>query len=313
MSNSQRWFQDVMSFGGAVDELTSHLHDTSSRDSSPHPQDGTRKPRKKTTLKSQFANDFFQDVSETGVWGRVTTQEIYLVGFLAAAIVLSGLGFIVSVVIGHSSVRTVQERMAAGLMPSEPQAEDLFLTQKELYTALLDQIVHHPCFTEDGRDAVTTHLPVEFERLTAKDAYSTAAEWLLFSDPSVVKTNATIIPRFVLAVTYFANNGPAWFSSEQWLTAADVCEWQGIVCELNRIVQVDLANNNLNGTIHSAWCMLEGCISLLLGENALTGTIDEILQTPSDLLILRLQNNRLSGSIPTSFVPKLGTYSCQNI
>ena len=303
----QHWFPSVMTMEG--EELTSHLHDSSSQDSSPHPQDGTRRPRKKTVATTQCANEFFRDVSETGVWGRVTTQEIYLVGFLAAAIILSGLGYIVSVIIEHSATNQHQLHRSAQLVRPDPAPEDLFLNQKDLYIALRDQIMNHPHFTEVGRDKVTTNLPVEFEKLTSKDVYTTAAEWLLFSDPSVVKTNATILPRFVLAVTFFANNGAHWLSKGHWLSAADVCEWQGILCDRNHVVQVDLANNNLTGAIHSAWGMLDGCISLLLGNNALTGTVHEILATPSDLLILRLQNNRLSGSLPSSFAPSLGT--CQ--
>lgn len=301
----QHWFPRILTTASG-EELTSNLHDSSSQDSSPHPQDGTRRPRKKPVATTEFANEFFRDVSETGVWGRVTTQEIYLVGFLAAAIILSGLGYIVSVIIEHSATNLHQLHRSSQLVRPDPVPEDLFLNQKDLYIALRDKIMKHPYFTEAGREKVTTNLPVVFEKLTSKDAYSTAAEWLLFSDPSVVKTNATILPRFVLAVTYFANNGAHWLSKEHWLSAADVCEWQGILCDRNHVVQVDLANNNLTGAIHSAWGMLDGCISLLLGNNALTGTIHEILATPSDLLILRLQNNRLSGSLPSSFIPSLG-------
>jgi hypothetical protein len=272
----------------------------------------SRKRNNKNKNNVQYANDHFRDVAESGVWGNVSNTEIFLVGFVAAAIVLVGLGYIVSVVIDFSAA-TVQHEEAMVRLTAEPPLEPVLLSPKATYEALLDQIKHHSTFQGRVRARVTMNLPKHPQSLptAVTDPYAAAARWLAYQDPSKAKTHLEILPRFVLATTYFANQGASWHANQGWLSASHVCEWEGISCDHDgrRLVQVDLSRNNLSGTLHAAWGLLEDCLSLLLGDNALTGTMDDLLATSSELAILRLENNQLNGTIPAAFPPQLGPYT----
>ena len=213
-----------------------------------------------------------------------------------------------------------------GLSPSERIAGML---------AVLDSVVIHP---HDLRNAST--------------AQGQATHWILYDDDLLVcplSDRAHLIQRWVLAVLYFSTNGNDWyqcaspqtdagrtgkntkacgtvnpfFGAAPFLSNVSECTWAGIGCTTSTglVNDIELANNNLVGTIPTelglltelkVWAMerggLRGTIPsqvgtlqqltlLSLDVNSLTGTLPQELFTLRQLTELDLNNNQLSGSI----------------
>ena len=79
--------------------------------------------------------------------------------------------------------------------------------------------------------------------------------------------------------------------------------WSHINCDTvgTTIQEVDLAGNNLVGTIPNEIVMLNTTQSIWLRDNRLTGTIpNEVFGSMPSLTILYLDNNQLSGTISTA-------------
>ena len=68
---------------------------------------------------------------------------------------------------------------------------------------------------------------------------------------------------------------------------------------LTNLIDLELANNQLSGTIPISLGNLTNLILLNLGYNQITGTIPTSLGNLTNLWGLRLNNNQLSGEIPT--------------
>jgi hypothetical protein len=73
-----------------------------------------------------------------------TTQERFI-AFSVAAVVVGGLGYIVSVVVAFSAA-TVQHDAVRERLTAELSMEPFLLSPKVTYEALMVQIVHHPSF-----------------------------------------------------------------------------------------------------------------------------------------------------------------------
>jgi hypothetical protein len=115
-----------------------------------------------------------------------------------------GLDYIVSVVIAFSAATAQHDAFMDRFMDrltAEPPIALVLHTPDVTYEALLDQIMRHLSFKGSVRETIAMYLPQDSQSLSiaATDPY--AACWLVDSDPSVTKTNSTILPRFVLATT----------------------------------------------------------------------------------------------------------------
>ncbi|CAM9425227.1 unnamed protein product [Ectocarpus sp. 12 AP-2014] len=106
--------------------------------------------------------------------------------------------------------------------------------------------------------------------------------------------------RDALVALYDAAGGSNWKSSGNWNTNADLSKWHGInVNGQGRVVGVDLAANNLQGSIPAALGALSKLERLWLCRNQLTGTIPETLGELSASVVLHLERNQLTaGNIP---------------
>ena len=61
------------------------------------------------------------------------------------------------------------------------------------------------------------------------------------------------IERVALMQLYAATRGPQWTHSENWNTSAPICEWWGVICDDGgAVTKLDLASNNLKGTLPAA-------------------------------------------------------------
>jgi len=144
---------------------------------------------------------------------------------------------------------------------------------------------------------------------------SQAMVWLSEKDPMGLplssslasKTNGNdfmsfiITQRYTLATLYFATRGDKWHTSNYWLSARDVCEWHGIMCNAEGHVQgLTLELNNLAGTIPEEITSLHSLTLLAIHNNELTGTIPNQIGKLTNMRFLYLDTNSLSGDIPAS-------------
>ena len=91
-------------------------------------------------------------------------------------------------------------------------------------------------------------------------------------------------------------------ASLNWSADTAMAGWWDITVRGNRVAELDLGTDDLNGSIPSALGQLTGLTSLSLYYNDLSGSIPSELGQLTSLTRLRLYGNRLSGSIP----PELG-------
>ncbi len=122
---------------------------------------------------------------------------------------------------------------------------------------------------------------------------------------------------------YNTTNGPNWKNKTGWLQTNTPCSWYGITCVGGHVTQINLAGNQLSGSIPNFNLpnlqylgldsnQLSGAIpnfnlpnlaSLLLYSNQLSGPIPNF-DLPR-LLYLYINSNRLSGSLPNFNLPNL--------
>ena len=104
----------------------------------------------------------------------------------------------------------------------------------------------------------------------------------------------TFWPRSTVAV-----DGVNWARSDNWLTDAPVGMWHGVTTNRRgRVINLDLGENRLRGTIPSTLGFLDGLKFLDLSENELSGPIPPALGNIATLEQLDLAHNELSGVIP---------------
>ena len=62
--------------------------------------------------------------------------------------------------------------------------------------------------------------------------------------------NVHRLQRYVLAIVYYAQGGPGWTRSANWMTGRFVCEWEGVECNNDSFVRVlRLDQNRLTGPV----------------------------------------------------------------
>ncbi len=106
-----------------------------------------------------------------------------------------------------------------------------------------------------------------------------------------------------LIALYEATDGDNWVSNQNWLSDKPIGTWYGVITDENdRVIDLDLSDNELNGTLPSELGHLTHLEVLYLSENQLSGTIPSALGVLSNLIELSLWSNELTGPI----LPELG-------
>ena len=109
-----------------------------------------------------------------------------------------------------------------------------------------------------------------------------------------------------LLAIYNQTDGPNWKNATGWLSESSPCEWHGVTCRGEKIVELDLSHNQLSGNIPAEIGILEDLERLNLSNNHLLGNLPPELGDLSNLEHLILSGNReLNGPIP----PELGNLS----
>jgi len=140
------------------------------------------------------------------------------------------------------------------------------------------------------------------------DTFSTTT-----ADMAAGADNISATERNALMAIYNSMGGSGWTDSTNWESSGGVdggginsgeCAWFGITCidsgGLLRVSVIDLASNNLSGTIPTEIDDFAALSELYLYDNSIGGSIPAEIGSLSTLTDLWLDSNSLTGSIPSS-------------
>ncbi len=101
-----------------------------------------------------------------------------------------------------------------------------------------------------------------------------------------------------LAALYNGTGGSQWYDSTDWMATITPCSWYGVTCQNGHVVQLNLEDNNLAGSLPSQLSNLAQADEFLLLHNRLAGVIPASWGALTSLTVLDLSDNRLTGPIP---------------
>ena len=156
-------------------------------------------------------------------------------------------------------------------------------------------------------------IPLELENLTALESLYLSENsfsgcipelWRYVAESDLEDANIPICSDWeALAALYEAAGGDDWVDNDNWLSDAPLSTWFGVTTdEDGRVIALELAENELRGTIPAELAHLTRLEQLELSRNRLRGDIPPELGNLSQLKVLILHANQLDGKIPTELV-----------
>lgn len=106
---------------------------------------------------------------------------------------------------------------------------------------------------------------------------------------------------------YQSTQGELWSQNLQqpWLSSANPCDWQGVICWGNRVARIELINSGLKGKLPSLADLPHLTYLALVGNPELSGPLPDLSQHQAMTQLL-IFNNGLQGFLPDfSQMPKL--------
>jgi hypothetical protein len=249
----------------------------------------SRPPREK--------NKRFQDVESTGRWGAVDNRDKIIVGVIFLVIVAA---VMTAVVLTTGRTKSASRPLSTP-SPSPPPTIPPDVAAELQFPVIIHDLDNHTLVNSASVSRDITFYLTPANRANARNELEKAMFWSIIDDPlQPDPSNPWLIPRYVLASLYFATGGELWTNSSNWLTISSVCDWHGVHCDRFRdhVNEIDLANNNLVGTLPDSLNMMTQLVAITLSNNQLTGTVPWLaLGSIPRLSYLSLFNNKLTGSL----------------
>jgi len=110
--------------------------------------------------------------------------------------------------------------------------------------------------------------------------------------------------RDALVALYQSTNGAAWTNKTNWLGATGTeCTWYGVTCDETQthVLDLELYQNNLDGTLPSALRKLTSLRSAQFWDNNLRGSLPPELSELSQLETFYAQRNHFTGKVPSGW------------
>ena len=111
--------------------------------------------------------------------------------------------------------------------------------------------------------------------------------------------------REALVALYNTTNGDEWTKTGD--LNEPVSNWYGVKVVNDRVVEINLFRNNLQGVLPESIGRLSHLVQLNLAFNAISGEIPTSLVQLTELKVLRLEMNRIKGELPLD-IGKIGPF-----
>jgi hypothetical protein len=163
-------------------------------------------------------------------------------------------------------------------------------------TIVADDIqANYQRLTSDG--FIQTILPDFAGDIDSCDPSNQALVWLASATGS---SSPNLRQRFILAMVYIMWNGILWTVNDGWLSSDNECTWNGLSCDrFGEVTQVELYNNEVTGSLGTAFSLLTSLQAMSLGLNGMRGSLSSELGGLASLTSLILATNHLTGSLPS--------------
>ncbi len=102
-----------------------------------------------------------------------------------------------------------------------------------------------------------------------------------------------------LAALYNSTDGDNWTDKTNWMSTEPVSDWKGVVISGMRIVELDVSENNLTGTVPAQLGNLDSLTLLMMYRNNLSGDLPSELANLKKIKTFTLSSNNFSGSFPS--------------
>jgi hypothetical protein len=258
---------------------------------------------KKTKKTRGEANPDFEDLQQTGGWGKLSKWDCIVGGVVALLAIIAA---IVAAVVVHNNkknTRSTPKTPAPISLPATPAPSLAPQVSPAVLISEVLRIVGNNTYTNASLQSLPNN--VSFYKGKANDTTQAhevrAMSWLLYDDPR--KQLDGVEFRYSLAALYYAWVGSNWTNGTNWLTGLVACDWFGVECDIatGDITELYLAYNHLVGTIPDELSLLTNLVSLDLANNQLSGTLPgDVVGSLPVLSILNIANNSFTGTFPSN-------------
>mmetsp|Transcript_8719 Transcript_8719/g.13447 ORF Transcript_8719/g.13447 Transcript_8719/m.13447 type:complete len:1175 (-) Transcript_8719:1036-4560(-) len=123
-------------------------------------------------------------------------------------------------------------------------------------------------------------------------------EW--YTDARVIQQYSLV--SFFLSTSRGESGSSPWINKAGWMDSTNECKWFGIECDKSgSVASLNLASNNLVGSLEPELLLLsKGLLTLNLTNNKLSQSIPKEIGSLSQLKILDLSQNSITGGLPES-------------
>jgi hypothetical protein len=274
----------------AAQKLQQKLH------SQRQPDDPIPEKRKPPARKRE-KNPLFQDLEKTGRWGAISKKEMGIVAVVALMVIGGIIAIIVVFATKDSGPVPAPPRTPAPTPAPTPGPDIAPETQLPVILAAVqnNSFVDSSLLVDD----------VAFYNGKADDASQPAMvraiSWSLYDDPLDPPPDSRwLVPRFALATFYYGMQGDTWTNKTNWLGGSSACDWHGIFCDrfAASLQELALIANDVQGSIQPEISLLSDLSVLTLPKNKLTGPLPaEAVGSMPRLSFLVLYDNELTGTI----------------
>mmetsp|Transcript_281 Transcript_281/g.470 ORF Transcript_281/g.470 Transcript_281/m.470 type:complete len:691 (+) Transcript_281:409-2481(+) len=213
-----------------------------------------------------------------------------------------GIGIVLTVVIVTVVVVSLQKAQESLNPPTEMPSSSPTMAPTTRISAV-------QMYIEDKFEVTIPHIE-DFASMPAEEfsmlPRARAIQWLTEEDTTTTfpfeseEDEYAFYDRYVAVVFAYSTAYTAWNDNTNWLNGTvSTCDWFGLSCnDDGRISVIDLASQNLRGTIPSEIGFLEDLDFVFLFRNELTGTIPTEMGKLGDVDFMYLNENQLTGTLP---------------